>query len=392
MKALYIAHFLPSSSAPARRMQAVITLLELCGYEVEVVLVGVFPPDPVPSDWMGRCVHVDESLFLPGWRKLSKNLERLTSRKATVLCEAVIRSVRPNLVLTYGISYEVASLLMALSKRFDFSIVVDNTDWFNPAFNGDVAAYAMERSKLRRFDSLDPKADGVIAISPYLKEHFEGLGTRSFFLPSVVPDLPQFDEEGFLRVGSDLIRFVYAGSLGMGKDLIKPILDAFEALPPAYDDRLSLEIIGPSPQEVSNACEREYEHLSNVSIVGRKPHDYVENALSRASFSFLLRKSERYAKAGFSTKFGECMCMGVPMICNEVGGADAVLENGVDGIVLPNAEPDTVLSALVSIAELDSSALLNMRRAARKKAETLFNPKTYAESFAQFLREVCDHG
>lgn len=388
MRALYVTHFLPDPTAPARRIQAIATLLESCGYEVEVALAGVFPSGAEPPDWMGRRVFADGALFLPDRRKLLKNLERLTSRRASALCEATIRSSKPDLVLVYGVSFEVMTRLMGLRDELGFSLVVDDTDWFDLSFKGDVAGYVMERSKSRRFDLLDPRADGVIAISPYLRDHFESLGTRTFFLPSIVPHLSRMGEEEFLRDPSDPIRFVYAGSLGAGKDLIEPVLDAFEVLPAEYLGKLSLEVIGPSAEEVAEACGHGYSSPGNVAIVGRRPHEYVESALSRASFSFLLRKPERYAKAGFSTKFGECMCMGVPMICNEVGGADTVLESGVDGLVLPDAEAGTVLSALVSIAEADPSDLLCMRRAARRKAETLFDPKSYAAPFARFLEEV----
>ena len=392
MRVLYVTHFLPDPTAPARRIQAIASLLESCGYEVEVALAGVFPFGAEPPDWMGRRIFADGALFLPDCRKLSKNLERLTSRRSSALCEAAIRSSKPDLVLVYGVSFEVMTHLMGLRDELGFSLVVDDTDWFDLFFKGDVAGYVMERSKSRRFDLLDPRADGVIAISPYLRDHFESLGTRTFFLPSVVPNMPQIGEADLLRDPSEPIRFVYAGSLGGGKDLIKPALDAFGELPADLRDKVSLEVIGPSEGEVAEACGRSYANLGNVSIVGRKSHEYVDSRLSQAFFGFLLRKPERYAKAGFSTKFGECMCMGVPMICNEVGGADTVLESGVDGLVLPDDEAGTVLSALVSIAEADPFDLLCMRRAARRKAETLFDPKCYAAPFARFLEEVRRHG
>lgn len=388
MKALYVTRFLPEPTAPARRAQAVVGLLESCGYETEISLVGVFPSSSCPADWMGRQVYADQSLFMSDWRKLSKNFERLTSRRAISLCEDAARAVKPDIVITYGVSYEVMLALMNMRDKYGFSVLVDNTDWFDLAFNGDIAGYIMERSKSRRFNLLDDKADGVIAISPYLKNHFDSTGVRTFFLPSIVPAMPSLREGDLLRDESFPVRLVYAGSLGSGKDLIKPVLDALEALPLEYAGKLSLEVIGPSERDVALACGRSYEGISGVSIVGRKPHEYVEEALSHAFFSFLLRKPERYARAGFSTKFGECMCMGVPLICNEVGGADSVLENGVDGIVLPDVQADTVRSCLISLVLAEPSDLLRMRKAARRKAEALFDPNSYVTSFSQFLKEV----
>lgn len=391
MKALYITHFLPEPTAPARRIQAIMGLMESCGYDVEVALVGVFPEESASSDWMGHRIYLDKRLFLPSWRKLSKNLERLTSRRAVAFCSETVRSARPDLIVAYGISYEVMSALMMLRAQCGFSIIVDDTDWFDPVFSRDVASYVMARSQMRRFNQLDSRADGIIAISPYLRNHFEGLGANAFFLPSVVPRMPPLDESGLVGSKGEPIRFVYAGSLGAGKDLIEPVLDAFESLPPGYRGKVTLEVIGPSLRDIMEICGRNYEDVSGISIVGRKPHEYVEKALSSASFGFLLRKPERYARAGFSTKFSECMCMGIPMICNEVGGADSFLESGVDGIVLPDADVDTVRSALISVADSDSIELLAMRRAARRKAEVLFDPASYVVPFARFLEGVQAH-
>ena len=107
--------------------------------------------------------------------------------------------------------------------------------------------------------------------------------------------------------------------------------------------------------------------------------------LRESDFGILFRKPELYARAGFSTKFAECMSNGVPMLCNAVGGADTVLETGMDGIVISDMSEESLEGGIRAACSLDDNEIIAMKRAALEKALRLFEPSEYREPFSLYL-------
>ena len=110
--------------------------------------------------------------------------------------------------------------------------------------------------------------------------------------------------------------------------------------------------------------------------------------LQESDFGILFRTPDLYSRAGFSTKFAECMSNGVPMLCNAVGGADLILENMIDGIVIPDLSNQALLDGITSACNLTDHELTSMKRAALEKALKLFESDTYIDSFSSFLNSV----
>ena len=107
--------------------------------------------------------------------------------------------------------------------------------------------------------------------------------------------------------------------------------------------------------------------------------------MKNADFSFLFRYNKRYAKAGFSTKFVECMSFGVPMICNRIGGTDSIIEDNVDGFVLENIDDGNLDIFLKKLYLLDKRKILNMKKAAFAKAQKMFTPENHKNDLKEFL-------
>ena len=82
------------------------------------------------------------------------------------------------------------------------------------------------------------------------------------------------------------------------------------------------------------------------------------------------------------------MSLGVPMFCNAVGGADSILEDGHDGILINDFEVNTIADRLIDLSRYEASSLVEMRIAARRKAEGIFNVDSYVSSFGDFLQEL----
>lgn len=390
MRALYVLDFQLGDNAPSQRVRAIAKLLNLAGYSVDFLCVGVRAASDDAVNPSSN-VHVCDRLEFDKWQIISKYKERVSWGRSIEHFYKIVNKVNPDLILTYGIGFPLMQRIIEFSKQQGAVVVPDETDEFEVKFHGNLANYIDGLSRKRAREELHPKAAGVIAISRYFKNKFNERGVPAFFLPSIVPEFDQLSHLRTRRNSDDGICFVYAGSLGGGKDLIAPFLSAMRTLQESSSScNVKLEIIGPTFDEINSLCDFDIEAIHNVFIYGRQSHEFVHTRLLSADFGLLLRKPELYAIAGFSTKFGECMSLGVPMFCNAVGGADSELDNWVNGVVVADYNVNTLVDAISHICNLDSSSLLQMRRAAREKAEQLFNVDVYVNSFKIFLEGL--HG
>lgn len=386
MKALYVIDFILGDDAPSQRVRAITKLLERAGCSVDCVCTGVRPR----TDQKIRvepAIHFDEKLAFGKTQIFSKYHERLTWSKSIKFLDSVVNAVNPDVFITYGIGYPLMDHIVKLANSKSKIVIPDETDDFDIRFNGNIANYIDDISRKKSRELLHPCVDGVIAISPYFESMFEGIGVPSFFLPSVVPHLMDLPVERTTKLDDGSLRFIYAGSLGGGKDLIQPFIEAMFKLQEAHLQRqICLDVIGPTVDEVQSLCSFSVCDVRNLKIHGKRTHEFVIDALLSADFGLLLRKPEKYAVAGFSTKFGECMSLGVPMFCNVVGGADSILEDGYDGILINDFEVNSIADRLIDLSCCETSSLVEMRIAARSKAESIFNVDSYVSSFGDFLQ------
>ena len=388
-KVLYLIQSAPRDNAPTKHAFAIADLMCDCGFEVEFLVAGIEPEVRDANGW-DFPVTIPESLRLSKWQLVAKYHERLTSCRAYAAFEAKAREVNPSAVVYYGISAELAAKVSAWCQSRGVPVLVDETDWFEPHFGGDIAAWIVEKSRSRRVELVDGLADGVIAISPFFRDYFERIckergNPRVFFLP---PLNRSGDSIATIAGGASQRRtetkFFYAGSPAGGKDNLACFIRAIEKFGGDMPSRPVVDVVGVSAED-AEGIQVGLSKVDGVHFWGRQPHDRVIEMLRDSDFGILFRKPELYARAGFSTKFAECMSNGVPMLCNAVGGADTVLKTGVDGIVISDMSDESIEGGIRVACSLDDCELIAMKRAALEKALRLFEPSEYREPFSLYL-------
>lgn len=387
---LYVVQSIPGSNAPTKHAFAIADLLVKCGYEPHFMVAGIADPDlPALKERFDYSVEFPKRLTLGRWRLAAKYAERLTSCASISAFREVMARICPEIVVYYGIQNRLAKAIERECRDAHVPVLVDETDWFETRFDGDIAAWIVARGRELRVRDADEAADGVLAISPFFTEHFRGIekvkGTpRVMFLPPLNREGEALDEvRASIDVERKATRFFYAGS-PVGKDHIDCFIDAMATCSSLLKTAPELDVVGVSQAEGAGLLKR-CETDVKVRFHGRLPHEDVIAMLREADFGILFRQPELYARAGFSTKFAECMSNGVPMLCNAVGGADLVLSPGIDGLVVPNLEPSSLIEGLKAACNMDDNALLVMKRAALDKSKHLFEPEGYVEDFSDFL-------
>lgn len=89
-------------------------------------------------------------------------------------------------------------------------------------------------------------------------------------------------------------------------------------------------------------------------------------------------------KEGISVAVMEAMAMEVPTVMTDVGGMSELIEDGVDGLLVPSEQPDLLANAIAKIMQ-DPEFALRLSRASRQKVATQFYHERSAEILAQEL-------
>ena len=290
-------------------------------------------------------------------------------------------------IILYNDLFVLTYRLIGWCRRHNIRLVADVTEWYERA---DSSAKRLDRVVPyltdKRIRLLDAKVHNIIAISPYLSDYYRAKGCNVMFMPPVF-DAALMNEASVSSVEpKTALRLVYAGAPGVNnKDIIESLLRAVSRV---NSDGVKIEfhVVGLAERDLGRYVEFDDFAQRGIFAYGRVAHEQVLDIVRSADFGVLLRRPLRYAKAGFSTKLAETMMLGVPMLCNRVGGAEMLLEDRVDGYLIDTADESALIAALEQLCGMSNEALCEMKQAARRKAMGLFSLQNYVESMRQFLQ------
>ena len=390
---LYIIRHVPSSDAMTLRSMSVIRLLKSCGFSVDIMSTAMTSARSDIDDIRIGAANYLSPATLSINSKIKRHIEMATGRIASKEVCKYIDEFAPKMLFFYGGTSTLVSRVSQYAAARGVATLVDETDWFEPNYRMSPYNYIFYALSDHRIKKVSPSLDGQIAISPYFDNYFRRWGGNSFFLPPCVESIKNIDSS------SGAPSVVYAGSLGEDKDIIVPFIEAMllhakERIAIGKREGVTLEVVGLSARDVCDQIGVKEEELAaaGVSCHGRIPHEKAVSIVEACSFGLLLRHPKLYARAGFSTKFVEYMSYGTAPICNEVGGAERLLEDGVDGFVLGVGETDvdSLLTLIRRLDELPKETVRSMGSSARAKAMELFLESHYEEDFRNFINSVLE--
>lgn len=278
--------------------------------------------------------------------------------------------------------------IIKLKKRYNCTLIHDSVEW-----------YSKEEFKFGKYDIAYKRKDftntkvinenwNVIAISTYLKKHFQKLANKTIRIP-VIMDIKKIDFRMKVKP-NDKIVFSYAGGPGK-KDFLREIINGFALLNSNELKKIEINIIGVNKQQLINLCEVDEKAIDALGtclkIHGRversKAVDYIKNS----DYSLLIRDENlRYAKAGFPTKIVESLACGTPPLCNYSSDLELYLEDKKNSIIANGHTSrdvyEAVKKALLITNENDRSL---MRENSRKLALSSFDYSVYKD----ILSSIC---
>lgn len=265
-------------------------------------------------------------------------------------------------------------------------IIFDAVEWFSPSqfeLGKKDRRYKINDDYHRNL--IDSKCK-VISISNYLYEHYKNSGIRTVNIP-VVMDVNRIPHQK--QLNDNYITLMYAGTPGK-KDYLGLVFESIFHMKESNRNKLRVRIFGITRDQwlQQNTYDKNQLTILDaiVSFYGRIDRKKILQQYEEVDFSILIRSEEqRYAKAGFPTKFVESMATGTPIMCNLTSDLGLYVEDGVNSMIIKDTEVRSIEKKMEEITNLSKEKRLDMSYLARETAIKYFDYSLYIEKFNEFI-------
>ncbi len=387
--AIFTSHVLSDFAHPnAPRLVNIATLLQGSGYEPS--LYGV--SQKFDANGVLKGFHYEDWNLGVG-RKARK--ERFSNWKAHI--DKVLAEIQPDLIVSAVSetqSARIGNYLANYAARVGVPLIVSIVEWFSFVhFSGYGKFDNFRTSKYKNYllheytmRFVNPRRRNLIVISSYLERYYLAKGCSVLTLPTLI-DPAEYANARRTREEDGKTRVVYAGS-PRRKDCIMNAFKALALLSDAERARLEFHIFGAEERELKSlglSQELPEKIKSSLKLHGRIPYAEVKQQVANADFTILLRENKRNANAGFSTKVGESMACGTPVIANLTSDLNRCVLEGKTGLICRDESPESCADAFRRALALDRTSLDVMRANCKTKTAEYFSVNAYFDATRDFL-------
>jgi glycosyltransferase involved in cell wall biosynthesis len=326
----------PDVGGPATHMPEVADFLHSRGHEVRVITTASVQPEarPYSVGWVPRSCR-------PGVRHVSMAARIAGLARLTDVVYAT--SVPTRAAVGTGLSRTPLVLKLTTDDAFERA---SRLGWFT----GDMDAFQHTsglRSRLLRSvrDTAVGRAGCLVCPSKYLAELAVGWGAsldRVRVIPNAAPAVARLPSksEARRRLGLEGTTLVFAGRIGPQKALDV----ALDALALTRGTRLLLAGEGPDQPALEERA-HELGLDGRVRFLGPQPHLCVLELFRAADASLLTSDWENFPHGVV-----ESLAVGTPVIATAVGGVREIVENEVNGLLVPPRDPNALARAIERLA------------------------------------------
>jgi glycosyltransferase involved in cell wall biosynthesis len=148
-------------------------------------------------------------------------------------------------------------------------------------------------------------------------------------------------------------------------------------------DQVRLDIAGDGPARRDLEALAEAEAPGQVVFHGRLPKDKLFDLLRSSSVAVV--PSTWFENQPMAVL--EAMAAGLPVIASDLGGLPELIDDGVDGLLVPPGD-DKVLARAIDEMARDWSRAFTMGQTGRRKIETGFSPSVHIEQISGLYRQL----
>lgn len=196
--------------------------------------------------------------------------------------------------------------------------------------------------------SILPLYSGFIVISEELKKIAIKYGSRKSRVIKV-PILIDKTSKSLLAYRQDKPYIFHSGTMNERKDAIVSTFKAFAIASQKLHYRVDFLLAGPtSPQQNELDEIIQNSHLEkNVKFLGSLKKEEVDFYQNGASLAILNKNDNLQNRCGFSTKLGELLLSGTPVITTTVGEANYWLKDGISAYITEPHNPEAIANQII---------------------------------------------
>lgn len=258
--------------------------------------------------------------------------------------------------------------LKKLCNKKGIPLIADTDEWFAGSWKS-VEGIVRKIDSALRMRVIQPKVDGIIAISQFLYDYY------CKKLPTVkIPPLVDCNDEKYKggNTENEVPTLVYSGSPSASKEALGDVVKALNRL---ADIPFKLKVVGVTREA--------FKQIYNVDIndkkfefLGRVSHKDALDAVKSSDYSLIIRPVSRVTMAGFPTKFAEAISCGTAVIANNTSDLANYLKDEKNGYLVSNEN-----------LEQDLRVILSQKSVPEVERQT-FDYRNYKNSFEQFLTDI----
>lgn len=382
---LYVGGFeLPDKNAAAQRVVANAKVLRDLGYNV--IFVGI---DKTLSDNISFKDTKSKTADFTYYR-----IKYPVSIKEWIYYLSDISYVdyfQPDVIVAYNYPALALNRLRKWCKRQHVKIVADCTEWYEP--QGRILFRFIKGLDVYfRMKIIQPKLDGVIAISKYLYDYYSPRMKNVIQLPPLIDKRESKWQLVKNYNTSNVVRLIYVGSPGLGnKDHLNIVINALEEIKKRHSLNFKFRIVGVTKEQYIKIYK--LENISSLScdgcfeFMGRISHTEALKYLSNSDFQIFLRYNNLANTAGFPTKYVEATSCGVPVLTNTSSDLESYLNRLKNGFLLDISSPDKLIKSLLiplQFPEEEKHTLM----ANCQKSKDIFDYRNYMSDIKEFMTLV----
>lgn len=363
-KILYIGGFeMPDRNAAAQRVLSIAKALRMSGYDTKfygITTVGDFHGEVDGFEYEAYS-HPTGTV---AWFKYAMG-------KGVV---DYIKQQSPDYVFLYNYPAIAQEKVISYCRKAGIKTIGDITEWYRPT------SLPKRLDTTIRMKVTNRHLDGIIAISRYLTEYYNG--QKLIQLPPLVDKQEQKWQIKPAEHDGDRIHLVYIGT-GSIKDRLDKIINGINQ---AGTDKFFLDVIGITEKQYTEIYQQAVD-VSKMGICfhGRLPHQEALTYLMGADFQIFFRDFIRVNNAGFPTKFVESMSAGIPVITNRISNIDDYVVNGKNSFMIEHPEKDEILAVLKQVASLTKDDINKIKENCLKDD---FDFRRYTEVLKNFMENL----
>ncbi len=249
--------------------------------------------------------------------------------------------------------------------------------------------YYVRISKFSLNESLTKYFDGLICISTSLEKYFKRYNRNILRIPILTNFVDNPNPVPLQFKMGDTFKMCFTGFLSVEKEGFNIFYKALEQLNKSYSN-FELHLYGYGSksdlQLLLNALPEKGNFQNKIIYHGHIEQEQILQELKKYDLLILPRNSNPQTDYGFSTKLGEYLSSGVPVLLTDVSDNKLYLKDGENGFIVEAGSDVAFCSKIIYIINNYSEIVPQLIRNAMQTVNASFYFGNYSSSLHEFIK------